>query len=494
MLYPYSYKQIENVFEELNGRGLLDKKFFDTKNENFQINYLDSKKACVDKKVELKEAKKMEKNGNLKGDKDIETLEKEYEDAARTLQEAIDQLLEALSNVINSRSFHLNYDTVQDPNHEDDPNRLVYFAADRYTIIASRLINNEIRHIYKTETPDRNAIIRDLVAYLKEPLPKIIIRADIKSFFESIPFEQLIKELEEDGYVSRKSMKLLRNMSYRMRNENNATFIPRGMSFTSSLSEFYLRDIDRKICNLKGVYFYRRYVDDIVVLANQQEYNSPEELFNHIQDIVESKNTKGEPELHLHTSEDQDNKYKAVTVNYDGEPISFNYLGYNITVGAVNPSVSLSFTDSKIANYKDILNKIFRYYAYYALGSKKKNLHAKKQLYYVLKYLTKNYRLGGSKHTILSGVYFNHKNLTDLSCLDQLDDYVHEQVETVVSDKGIRHQKPIKDKCYIDGVKRTIENNYSFRKGFTDRQMCKLSSMRIHKIKGLLQWLQEKEN
>lgn len=336
--------------------------------------------------------------------------------------------------------------------------------------------------------------MRELIAYLNEPIPKIMIRADIKSFFESISFGRLINELEEDGYVSRKSMKLLKNMSYRMKNEYNANFIPRGMSFASSLSEFYLRDIDDKIRNLRGVYFYRRYVDDIIALANPQEYDSPEILFGHIQDIVESKNIYGEPELHLHMAKEHDNKYKAVTINYDDKPVSFNYLGYNITVGSGETHVSLRFTDSKITDYKDIIDKVFQYYSYYALGCKKRKVRAKEQLYYVLKYLTKNYRLGGSKHTILSGIYFNHKNLTDLSCLDDLDKYLLDKVEEIISEKGLRHRKRMEDTRYIDGIKNTIKNNYSFKKGFTERQMCKLSSMGIHKIKGLLQWLQGREN
>lgn len=492
MTYPYSYERIKDVFEELNDRGLLNKEFFKTKDEDFQIDYLESKKLCVGKRKELKEARRLDRIGKLTGDKDLETIEEEYEETARTLQESINQLLEDLTKVINSHSFHLNYKTAQDPKHIEDKNRKVFQANDKYTIIASRLINNEIKDIYKTETPDRNAIVRDLVAYLKEPIPKIIIRADIKSFFESISFERLIKELEGDGYVSHKSMKLLKNMSYRMK-EDDASFIPRGMSFTSSLSEFYLRDIDRNIRNLRGVYFYRRYVDDMIVLANPQEYSNPEELFNEISKIVESKNKKGEPELHLHTPNDHDNKYKAITINYNGNSVSFNYLGYNIKVGETGANVSLRFTDSKINDYKHILDNIFNFYGSYVF-EKSKKYHVKKQLYRVLKYLTKNYRLGGSKHTIISGIYFNHRNLTDLSCLDELDKYLSDKVEKVISEDGLRHKKPIKDRLYIEGVKNTITKYYSFRKGFEERQMCKMPSVRIHNIKRLLQWLQRKGN
>lgn len=491
MTYPYSYERIKEVFEELNDRGLLNKEFFKKKDEDFQIDYLESKKLCVEKRQEFKIALKLDRNGKLTGDKDLETIE-EYDIAAKTLQKAIDQLLEDLTVVINSHSFHLNFKTSQDPKHPEDKNRKVYQAVDRYTKIASRLINNEIKDVYKTETPDRNEIVRDLVAYLKEPIPKIIIRADIKSFFESISFERLINELDDDGYVSHKSMRLLKNMSYNMK-ESGCKFIPRGMSFTSSLSEFFLRDIDRKIKTLSGVYFYRRYVDDIVVLANPQEYNNPEELFSKINNIVESKNVKGEPELHLHTSEDHDNKYKAVIVNYHGNPISFDYLGYNIKVGDIDSKVSLRFTDSKIEDYKHILDDIFSFYGNYAFAKGKK-FNAKKQLYRVLKYLTKNYRLGGSKHTILSGIYFNHRNLTDFSCLDELDRYLLEKVEKVISEDGIRHKKSIKDKAYINGVTHTILKYYSFKKGFEKRQMCKMPSVRIHNIKKLLQWLQRKES
>lgn len=111
MTYPYSYDQIEKVFEELNDRGLLDKKFFKTKDEDFQIDYLESKKSCVNKKKELKEAKRQDKNGKLGDEKDLETFEEEYEESARVLQEAINQLLDDLTNTINNHSFHLNFNT-----------------------------------------------------------------------------------------------------------------------------------------------------------------------------------------------------------------------------------------------------------------------------------------------------------------------------------------------------------------------------------------------
>ena len=108
--------------------------------------------------------------------------------------------------------------------------------------------------------------------------------------------------------------------------------------------------------------------------------------------------------------------------------------------------------------------------------------------------MNKNYRLGGSKHTIISGIYFNHRNLTDLSCLEELDKYLSDKVEKIISEDGLRHKKPIKDRLYIEGVKNTITKYYSFRKGFEERQMCKMPSVRIHNIKRLLQWLQRKGN
>lgn len=488
MTYPFSYDKIKEVFEELNDRGLLKKDFFKPKDEDFQIDYLESKSVCVEKRKALKEAKKSKKkNPNL----DIEEVEKDYEDAATTLQEATDQLLVDLSEIINCRSFHLNFETGQDPNHGNDPNRKVYKAKDRYTVIASRLINKEIRNVYKTETPDRNAIVRDLVAYLREPIPKIIIRADIKSFFESISFKHLLDKMEEDGYVSRKSMKLLRNTAYRMKEELNSDFvpIPRGMSFTSSLSEFYLRDIDRSIRNLKGVYFYRRYVDDIIVLANPSDYASPKALFQSLQTIVEKENY-GVIGLHLHTPEDHDNKYKAVVARYGGSKvIDFNYLGYNIKVGGKDSTVSLRLTDSKMSDYKDILDKVLKYYADHALCNPKHKRSAKRLLYLVLKYLTKNYRLGGSKHEIISGIYFNHKNITDFSSLEELDSYMYSKTDEYVSEEHIKHKMPI-DGNYVEAIRTNIKEHYSFIRGFCERQMCKMSSAKIHQIKGFLVWLQ----
>lgn len=488
---PYSIEKTREVFDELNSKGLLQKDFFEVGNEDFRYSYLEAKKKCVEKKNELKKVrKKKKKSKNVEsglGTADIESFEVNYEEATMNLQIASDQLLEDIYKTINRRKFQLNFTKV-----DLKDGKTLYKASDRYTIIASRLINNEIRYVYKTETPDRNAIVRDLFAYLKESLPKIIIRADIKCFFESIPFNHLLDMLGDDGYVSPKSMRLLRGIAYNINKKKSGFGIPRGMSFASSLSEFYLRDIDNRIKTLKGVYFYRRYVDDILLIANPLDWETPSLLFDKVQTIIQTTSENTSTGLSLHTEEDRE-KYKTISVDYRSDKESFDYLGYHITIGGTGIPVSLSLTESKISYYEKVIDQILDYFVKHALDHKKSGSRSvKKLLYDVLKYLTKNYRLGGNKHEIFSGVYFNHRNITDLSTLELLDNYLYKKVDELININGIKHKKNISED-FCKGIRDNIKKHYSFSKGFTERQMCRMASIRITKIKGLLTW-EQKQN
>ena len=44
--------------------------------------------------------------------------------------------------------------------------------------------------------------------------------------------------------------------------------VPRGMNISATMSELYMRKFDRWIRSFDSVYFYARFVDDIIVFSN----------------------------------------------------------------------------------------------------------------------------------------------------------------------------------------------------------------------------------
>ena len=78
-------------------------------------------------------------------------------------------------------------------------------AGDITTYLVCQIIKQELRRCYKLYPSNLNTIIEQVIALIDNPMPKLIIRADMCSFFESIPQDKLIEKLSEDGYVSKRT-------------------------------------------------------------------------------------------------------------------------------------------------------------------------------------------------------------------------------------------------------------------------------------------------
>ena len=145
-------------------------------------------------------------------------------------------------------------------------NRNTYILLDRDSMIISQIIKYELKKSYTLLPANRNIIIEQLRGLLDNPMPKIIIRADVQHFFETIPQQPLLSKIKDDGFISRLTFKYLTKFFLCCNEANNNTSkvgVPRGLPFSSYLAELYMRPIDDEISQMKGVYYYKRYVDAV---------------------------------------------------------------------------------------------------------------------------------------------------------------------------------------------------------------------------------------
>lgn len=143
-----------------------------------------------------------------------------------------------------------------------------YVSKNMDTMLVCQIIKQELRRSYKLHPANMDMIIEQIKGLLDNKMLKIVIRADIHSFFESISQNELVKKLSDDGFVSRKTVKYLKRILYTYNETANILDekgLPRGLSFSSHLSELYMRPIDERVRRLDGVLFYKRYVDDILL-------------------------------------------------------------------------------------------------------------------------------------------------------------------------------------------------------------------------------------
>lgn len=229
-----------------------------------------------------------------------------------------------------------------------------YVSKNMDTMLVCQIIKQELRRSYKLHPANMDMIIEQIKGLLDNKMLKIVIRADIHSFFESIPQNELVKKLSDDGFVSRKTVKYLKRILYTYNETANILDekgLPRGLSFSSHLSELYMRPIDERVRRLDGVLFYKRYVDDIFIVADPDKC-SMEDYWGSINSIFEEK------ELSLH--KDSEKRYLAY-FDKQTNNAQFDYLGYKFVYKEGRLDICLS--NKRYSKYRIMIDAIFEIYA-----------------------------------------------------------------------------------------------------------------------------------
>lgn len=344
------------------------------------------------------------------------------------------------------------------------------------TRLVCQIIKLELRRCYRLLPSNMNSIIEGLKGLLDNPMPKILIRADIKSFFESIPQQELIDKLRDDGFITRRSLKYLRQIMFEyneISDNHDSVGVPRGLAFSSYLSELYMQSIDRTIKQMDGIYYYKRYVDDMVLVANP-EVATTETYWENLSHLF------GEYKLTLH----EDSKKKFVNLlNETTECADFEYLGYRFMYS--KGKLNLRLSEKRFTKYHILIDALFDIYAKCAnyrtgkknnIGEGRLRIDALKQLFERLKMLTSNGMLSGRKNYVATGIYYSNKHLTDYSQLQQLDEYLSALIEDIN-----KFNPPMslfnyeENNGYQENLVRIKErlHRYSFQEGFHKRKIYK---------------------
>jgi hypothetical protein len=296
-----------------------------------------------------------------------------------------------------------------------------YVALDTNTLVVSKIIARELQHAYRLKPQNRDTIVEQLRGLLDGTMPKVVLRADVCDFYESIPQELLKHRIEADGKISSYSIKYLRSFMYAYNeicpnSDDEPVGLPRGLAFSAYLSELYMQQIDAEISAIPGVYFYKRYVDDIVIVADPDK-GTPQAYWNKLNQIIIG------AELTIH---DDSEKAHAALWDKDVASDEFTYLGYKFKYSKGCLDVLLS--QKREDKYRMLIDALFEIYEECALGKawkyndkRKEALH---QLIARLRVLTGNGLLRGRKCFVASGVYYTNKFITDTKQLEELDRYL----------------------------------------------------------------------
>ena len=175
-----------------------------------------------------------------------------------------------------------------------------------------------------------------------------------------------------------------------------------------------MRDFDNYMRQMSGVYYYARYVDDIVLITMDNQLNYLSQMRKFL--------SKKALELNM-------SKYKCSNVPEKKDRAHFSwsvdYLGYCLRYNLGDFSLDLS--SEKIKKYKEKIDVAFKDY----LSSHHHEKPAKNLLIKRIRYLTHNTRLFGKKSNVVVGISSSNKYITGNLGLSELDDYLGTKIATL---------------------------------------------------------------
>ncbi|MEW6517562.1 MAG: antiviral reverse transcriptase Drt3a [candidate division FCPU426 bacterium] len=331
--------------------------------------------------------------------------------------------------------------------------KFIYVIRDKpeqYFIMKQLQMN--VSKLFGVKQSSRNTIIDQLLKIIGDKFPKQVLRTDISNFYESIPRDRLINQINENDLLTPTSKKIVRQIfSEYKKLSGSEKGIPRGIGVSAYFAEIYMSQIDKEINKLPNLAYYSRYVDDIVIIFTPSSMGDKTDYIAQVKDIIEQK-------YELKINIDKTTIFNLLDKKQSCE---FDYLGYRIEFK--DGQVKTKLTKQKYMKYIKKINVSFDHYNNLSRINEKE---ARKILVKRVRYLTGNTRLKGNKQNILVGIYYSNCHLTDKIDLQHLDNYLRTKIINEI------HTSQLKARLL----------KYSFSEGFETKRYSPFESYELKKI------------
>lgn len=326
-------------------------------------------------------------------------------------------------------------------------NKEVYSVDNDGEYFAIKRLNHIIKRLYAVSYSNRNEILEQLIKILQDGSKYSVIRVDIKDFFGNVSRPKLVSKLNSDSLLGSLMVNKVKQLDKKL-TSLKCKGLPRGISLSSTLSEIFLRDFDRTIKSHNDVYYYARYVDDIIIICLEN--------LNDINDLVKGKLQ----DLDLSIND----KYTILDGSVRNG--SFDYLGVNFRFA--QEKLILSLADKKIKKFKTRIIK-----AILDFGKNKDS----SLLIDRIRFLTGNHFLftKTESNNLKAGIYYNNQFIDNLQQLSELNEFLR---KSFTSKKGS-----------LSKTTRLIPSNVvstcirqCFFKGYINKRMVAFNSQRIREV------------
>jgi hypothetical protein len=383
--------------------------------------------------------------------------------------------LEDISNIVNSKSFRFDLQV------DDD----IFTIQDtKEAFFAIKQLQYNIRKTFKVKQANRHLILSQIKLLLNDSSPKYVIRTDIKSFFESIPQDKLLKKINENTLLSIQSKKFILQVlgDYNSKKDIDTieanSGVPRGVGISAYLSELYMKDIDNQINKLQDVVYYARYVDDIfIIISPSLPKKEIKSYFTDIKQIIER------DDLKIHENGDKYNLLDLSVPNVNEKIIT--YLGYAIHIARQGNKTTAKYGLSESKKEK-IRNRIATSIEHFNNSNKYGIRNARNELMLLLRFLCTNTKLSGAKSRVKTGIFYSNDLLDNEYYIEisEIDTFLQAQQVNlqinIFSDNKVKSASETRIKNYV--IK-----NVCFYKGFTEKTFHIFTKNELKTIKRILQ-------
>lgn len=348
-----------------------------------------------------------------------------------------------LENDIQRAISHSLSGFVTTPNFKTAPikNKTTYNMVDFSEVLYLR---KALKNIQTTQIPrqaNRNFIVKNLKSILEEGLPYRVHRIDIRRFYESFNIENIIDDLNKNEELSHQTKKAISSFLTES-NKHNQSGIPRGVPLSATLIEYAMRNFDYNLKSRIEVFFYCRYVDDIIIVTSKKIEHAP---------LIEEINKILPQGLVV-------NKQKTKEFTPDSPLTCIEFLGYKFKIEKQKTKriVKLDIADTKV---KKIKKKITTALIKFQQHTRDFNLLRDR-----IKILTSNYNVKDKNRTISInvGIYYNYRycDAQSSAALTNLDNFLKRSLFIA---KGKMTKK---SKNTLSTNELSILLGHSFRNGF----------------------------
>jgi len=306
--------------------------------------------------------------------------------------------------------------------------RQVFMFPNLWDELVARKLCSNIKKTSKATSRGRAQIVSNLRLLLEEGVPFRVYRLDVKSFYESFKVSNVIAKVGELVELSPLSKRLLHDL-LACHEALGGTGIPRGLALSAALSEHLMRDFDHNVGGHSEVFFYSRYVDDIIIVTSAREDSAI--FVRQIENMLPSGLRLNPTKRQIEEAGDRVNPTKPADATV--HLFKFDYLGYSFRIGEPvreknkqpgdhHRTVVVDIAEKKISRFKTRISRSFFDFAksgdWFLLRDR-------------IKFLTKNFsvynaKAGGKK---IAGIFHSYPLASsDAEGIASLDEFLRNAI------------------------------------------------------------------